>query len=114
MKRDESHAIESFKGLIDRSIGRASKLLPFPAPVRTFNFNHCRYRRDRAAITSAEHCPTGYEYICLALKRIPAGSIRHPNIHSFTVQGLLHHRTLGDFHINVKTRTAVRTFTVAV
>ncbi len=115
MKRDESLAIESFKGLIDRSIGRASKLLPFPAPVRTFNFTTAVIGETGAAITSAETlAQLGYEVYMFGTEKNPlTGSIRHPNIHSFTgseVSSIT--GTLGDFQINVKTGTAVRTFTV--
>jgi NADPH-dependent glutamate synthase beta subunit-like oxidoreductase/NAD-dependent dihydropyrimidine dehydrogenase PreA subunit len=115
MKKDESLAVDSFMGLIDRSIGRAGKLLPFPAPARTFNFTTAVIGQTEAALTSAETlAQLGYEVYMFGTEKNPlTDCTNHPNIHGFSgsevtaISG-----TLGDFQIKVKTGSVIRTFTV--
>ncbi len=115
MKTDESLAVESFKGLIDRSIGRVSKLLPFPAPARNFNFTTAVIGRTEAAVTSAETlAQLGFEvYMFGTVKRPLKNSPVNPNIHGFigsevtAISG-----TLGDFQVKVITGNVARTFSV--
>jgi heterodisulfide reductase subunit A-like polyferredoxin len=115
MKEDESLAVESFMGLIDRSIGRAVKLLPFPAPARTFNFTTAVIGQTEAALTSAETlAQLGYEVYMFGTEKNPlTDCTNHPNIHGFSgsevtaISG-----TLGDFQIKVKIGSFARTFNV--
>ncbi|MBN1277286.1 MAG: FAD-dependent oxidoreductase [Deltaproteobacteria bacterium] len=115
MAQDESLAVEAFKGLIDRSIGRVSKLLPFPAPARNFNFTTAVIGQTEAAVTSAETlADLGFEVYMFGTEKRPLTSCPiHSNIHGFigsevtAISG-----TLGDFQVKVITGLVERTFTV--
>lgn len=115
MEQDVPLAVESFKGLIDRSIGRVSKLLPFPAPSRNFNFTTAVIGQTEAAVTSAETlAQLGFEVYMFGTVKHPLRSCpKHPNIHGFigsevaSISG-----TLGDFRVRVSTGGVDRTFTV--
>jgi len=115
MATDESLAVELFKGLIDRSIGRASKLLPFPAPARTYNFTIAVIGQTEAAVSSAETlAQLGFEvYMFGTVKRPLARFPEHPNIHGFIGSEVSSiSRTLGNFRVRVTTGDVERTFTV--
>ncbi len=115
VEQDKNLAVESFKGLIDRSIGRASKLMPFPAPARNFNFTTAVIGQTEAAVTSAATLARlGIEvYMFGTVKRPLKSCPKHPNIHGFidsevtAVSG-----TLGDFSVKVNYGGVDRTFTV--
>ena len=115
MEQDEHLAVESFKGLIDRSVGRASKLVPFPAPERNFNFTTAVIGQTEAAVTSANTLARlGIEvYMFGTVKRPLKSCPKHSNIHGFidsevtAVSG-----TLGNFSVKVKYGDVDRTFTV--
>ncbi len=115
MAKDEPLAVDSFKGLIDRSVGRASKLLPFPAPARTFNFTTAVIGQTEAAVTSAlTLAQLGFEIYMFGTVKHPLASCPdHPNIHGFigsevvAVSG-----TLGNFQVRVRTGDVDRKFTV--
>ncbi len=115
MASDQPLAIDLFKGLIDRSVGRASKLLPFPAPARTFNFTTAVIGQTEAAVTSAMTlAQLGFEIYMFGTVKHPLESCpEHSNIHGFigsevsAISG-----TLGNFQIRVSTGTAERNFTV--
>ncbi len=115
MEKDEHLTVESFKGLIDRSIGRAAKLLPFPAPVRNFNFTTAVIGQTEAALTSAETlAQLGFEIYMFGTVKHPLKNCpKHPNIHGFiesevtAISG-----TLGDFSVKLRYGGVDRTFTV--
>ena len=115
MIQDESLAVESFKGLIDRSVGRASKLLPFPAPARTFNFTTAVIGQTEAAVASSlTLAQLGFEIYMFGTEKHPLESCpEHPNIHGFigsevtAISG-----TLGNFQIRVSTGGMERTFSI--
>ncbi|MGD9157716.1 MAG: FAD-dependent oxidoreductase [Desulfobacteraceae bacterium] len=115
MEQDEHLAVESFKGLIDRSIGRAGKLLPFPAPTRNFNFTTAVIGQTEAALTSAETlAQLGFEVYMFGTVKHPLKSCpEHLNIHGFigsevtAISG-----TLGNFRVRVSSGGVDRTFTV--
>jgi heterodisulfide reductase subunit A-like polyferredoxin len=115
MSTDESMAVDMFKGLIDRSVGRASKLLPFPAPARTFNFTIAVIGQTEAAVSSAETlAQLGFEVYMFGTVKHPLASCpEHPNIHGFIGSEVAAvSRTLGNFRVRVITGDVERTFTV--
>lgn len=115
MNQDEPLAVESFKGLIDRSIGRVSKLLPFPAPARNFNFTTAVIGQTEAAVTSARTlAQLGFEVYMFGTEKRPLTDCpAHSNIHGFigsevtAISG-----TLGDFQVNAATGNVERSFSV--
>jgi len=115
MATDEPMAVDLFKGLIDRSVGRASKLLPFPAPARTFNFTIAVIGQTEAAVTSAQTlAQLGFEVYMFGTVKHPLASCpEHPNIHGFIGSEVAAvSRTLGNFRVRVITGDVKRTFTV--
>jgi NADPH-dependent glutamate synthase beta subunit-like oxidoreductase/Pyruvate/2-oxoacid:ferredoxin oxidoreductase delta subunit len=115
MATDEALAVDLFKGLIDRSVGRASKLLPFPAPARTFNFTIAVIGQTEAAVSSAETlAKLGFEVYMFGTVKHPLASCpEHPHIHGFIGSEVAAvSRTLGNFRVRVITGDVERTFTV--
>lgn len=115
MAQNEPLAIDLFKGLIDRSVGRASKLLSFPAPSRTFNFTTAVVGQTEAAVASAlTLAQLGFDIYMFGTVKHPLAEFpEHSNIHGFigsevtAISG-----TLGNFHVRVSTGEIVRNFTV--
>ena len=115
MDKDPHLALQRFKGLIQRSIGRAAKLLPFPTPVRQYNFTTAVIGESDAAWDSAMIlAEVGLEVWVFGTKKHPLEKApRHPNIFGFygsaveAVSG-----TLGDFKIHVQLEESRRTFSV--
>lgn len=113
--KDEALALSAFKGMMQRGIGRARKLLPFPAPARTYNFTTAVIGHGQAAESAAMTLgQTGHEVLMLGsgknpLKQAPV----HPNIFAFensmvdAVSG-----TLGDFRIHAVCSDGPRVFSV--
>jgi NADPH-dependent glutamate synthase beta subunit-like oxidoreductase/Pyruvate/2-oxoacid:ferredoxin oxidoreductase delta subunit len=115
MEKEKPMAVELFKGLIGRSIGRASKLMPFPAPARTFNFTTAVIGQTEAAVTTAlTLAQLGFEIYMFGTVKHPLSSCpEHPGIHGFIgseVTALS--GTLGHFQVRVKTGDVERKFTV--
>ena len=114
MAQDEPLAVDLFKGLINRSVGRASQLLSFPAPSRTFNFTTAVIGQTEAAVTSAMTlAQLGFEIYMFGTVKHPLTEFpEHSNIHGFidsevtAISG-----TLGDFRVRVRTGEVVRTYT---
>ncbi|MFH1983988.1 MAG: FAD-dependent oxidoreductase [Pseudomonadota bacterium] len=113
--KDPGLALDRFTGLMDRSILRGANLLPFPAPVRTYNFTTAVIGRseaaDTAALTMAE---AGLEVMMFHRDAHPSEHpLRHPNIHTFslapvtTIGG-----TLGNFKILAQSGSEQWRFTV--
>ncbi len=115
MNQDESLAVEAFKGLINRSIGRAVRLLPFPAPSRAFNFTTAVLGHTEAAVTSAlTLAHLGFEIYMFGTEKNPLeSSPEHSNIHGFIGSGATSvSGTLGDFRVRVARDGVERTFSV--
>jgi len=83
---DQSLAMERFKGLIDRSIGRARRLKALPAPARPYNFTTAVLGESEAAIKSAlTLAEMGMDVFYFGTPQEDASSqeLRHPGIHCF-------------------------------
>ena len=106
LRDDTSGAVNSFKGLIGRSINRARHLKPLPAPMRDYNFTTAVIGESEAAVFSAQAlASSGYGVFMFGMQNKPlTKTLEHPNIHCFqgsriTAIG----GTLGDFQITVET-----------
>jgi NADPH-dependent glutamate synthase beta subunit-like oxidoreductase/NAD-dependent dihydropyrimidine dehydrogenase PreA subunit len=115
MVKDEPLAIQAFKGIVTRSIGRARKLLPFPAPARSYNFTTAVIGQTEAAASAAlTLAQAGFEVLMFGSAKNPLEqSPDHPSIFAFdrsTVDGVS--GTLGNFQIHAHIDDAPRTFTV--
>jgi NADPH-dependent glutamate synthase beta subunit-like oxidoreductase/formate hydrogenlyase subunit 6/NADH:ubiquinone oxidoreductase subunit I len=108
-------ALELFKGLMDRSIRRATKLLSFPAPARTYNFTTAVIGNTEAARNSAlTLAHLGIEVFMFGTPKHPLDHrLDHQNIHAYpgsevtAVSG-----TLGNFQVNVSTDNTTMSFIV--
>ncbi len=106
LRDDPSAAVKSFKGFIGRSINRARRLRPLPAPMRDYNFTTAVIGESEAAVFSAETlAASGYEVFMFGMQQKPLTKIiEHPNIHCFKGSKTLSiGGTLGDFQIAVET-----------
>lgn len=102
LKDDQSQALIHFRGLIERSINRAGKLKPLPAPVRTYNFTTAVIGQSEAAVTSAwVLAEAGFEVFMFGSFNNPVpDKLTHPNIHYFKVSTVRSFSgTLGDFQV---------------
>ncbi|MBL7212867.1 MAG: FAD-dependent oxidoreductase [Desulfobacteraceae bacterium] len=105
LKNDASVALDRFAGLIERSIYRAKRLRPLPAPARNYNFTTAVIGEAEAALNSAKTlADAGLEVFMFGTPDRPLSiKLTHPNIHHFEgseVEGLS--GTLGDFQIFMK------------
>ncbi|MFA4916105.1 MAG: FAD-dependent oxidoreductase [Syntrophales bacterium] len=115
--KDEDLAVHLYKGIIKRSIGRARKLMPFPAPARPYNFTTAVIGQTQAAESAAlTMAQAGYEVLMFGSAKNPLlHTPLHPSIFAFdgsTVQAVS--GTLGNFQIQANCNTISRTFTVGV
>jgi hypothetical protein len=100
---------------MERSIGRAAKLLPFPAPARTYNFTTAVIGQTEAAVNSAVTlAEAGLEVLMFGTAKHPLEMVPgHQNIFGFegsaatSVSG-----TLGNFQVTAQLRDGERSFTV--
>lgn len=102
LKNDASVALDRFAGLIERSIYRAKRLRPLPAPARNYNFTTAVIGESEAAVNSAKTlADAGLEVFVFGTPDRPLSvTLTHPNIHYFEgseVRGLS--GTLGDFQL---------------
>ena len=105
IKHDPSLAIVRFRGLIDRSIRRAKKLKPFPAPARNYNFTTAVIGESEATIYSAfTLAEAGLDVFMFGTSEKPLTKILdHPNIHCFEGSSVKElSGTLGDFQVLVE------------
>jgi len=115
MEKTPKLAIELFKGLMDRSIRRAVKLLPFPAPARIYNFMAAVIGDTEAARSSAlTLARLGIEVLMFGTQKHPlAHSLDHQNVHIYrgsevsAISG-----TLGNFQVSVNTDNTMMSFVV--
>ncbi len=115
MAKDETLAVKLFQGIIRRSIGRARKLLPFPAPARRYNFTTAVIGQTEAAASAAlTLAQAGFDVLMFGSARNPLEAApAHPSIFAFhgaTVDGVS--GTIGNFQIHAQVDGASRTFTV--
>jgi NADPH-dependent glutamate synthase beta subunit-like oxidoreductase/Pyruvate/2-oxoacid:ferredoxin oxidoreductase delta subunit len=108
-------ALERFVGLLDRSISHAAKLLPFPAPARTYNFTTAVVGQSEASVTTAMNlAEAGLEVFFFGTQKQPLRQPpQHANIHIFTdapVQNI--GGTLGNFNVTARADHKEWTFTV--
>ncbi len=115
LDQHEDLAIRSFDGVMKRSVGRARKLAPFPAPARPYNFTTAVIGQtdaaESAALTLAQ---AGYEVLMFGSTKTPLTlAPAHPSIFAFegsavnAVSG-----TLGDFQVHADCNGTPRTFSV--
>ncbi len=112
---DAGLAVRLFEGIMARSVGRARKLLPFPAPARSYNFTTAVIGQTEAARYAAlTLAQAGFEVLMFGSARHPLGeSPDHPNIFAF--EGSTAHAvsgTIGNFQVHAMFGDAPRTFTV--
>lgn len=115
MDKDPQLAFDQFTGLLERSIGRAAKLMPFPVPVRAYNFTTAVVGQTEAALSSAMTlAEAGLEVFMFGTLKQPLENAPvHPNIHAFddsAVTGIT--GNLGDFQVHVRSHGADRIFSV--
>ncbi len=112
---DKDLALSRFKGLIDRSIGRAGKLKPLATPGRIYNFTTAVIGESEAAVHSAlTLADLGVEVFMFGSAPLePSQAIDHPNITLF--KGAIVKEmggTLGNFHVLVDVGGLSQTFQV--
>ncbi len=105
-KTDEALAIQRFKGLMERSVGRAANLKAMPTPARPYNFTTAVIGDSPATLESAMTlADAGMEVFLFGPPNEPlAQSLEHRNIHNFKgsrVVGLK--GTVGNFQVTVET-----------
>jgi heterodisulfide reductase subunit A-like polyferredoxin len=105
LKHDRATALNRFKGLIERSIGRAAKLKSLPTPARTYNFTTAVIGESEAAVSSAQTlAEAGLEVFMFGAHHHPLSEKGlHPNIHFFgdsIPKGMS--GTLGNFQVFVE------------
>lgn len=113
--KDEAMAVSMFKGIVTRSIGRARRLLPFPAPARRYNFTTAVIGQTEAATSAAlTLAQAGFEVLMFGSARHPLHQAPvHPLVCAFdgtsvaAVSG-----TLGNFQVHANGNDGPRTFTV--
>jgi NADPH-dependent glutamate synthase beta subunit-like oxidoreductase/NAD-dependent dihydropyrimidine dehydrogenase PreA subunit len=115
MAGNESLAVQMFQGIITRSIGRARKLLPFPAPARRYNFTTAVIGQTEAAASAAlTLAQAGFDVLMFGSAKHPLEAAPvHPSIFAFqgaTVGGIS--GTIGNFQIHAQVDGAARRFTV--
>ncbi|MFP5212306.1 MAG: 4Fe-4S dicluster domain-containing protein, partial [Acidobacteriota bacterium] len=102
LKNNDSIAVERFKGLIERSIGRTKHLKAMPAPARPYNFTTAVIGDSEAALKSAlTLAETGMEVFLFGSPDKPlSDTLSHPNIHNFDGSSVIGIRgTVGNFQV---------------
>jgi ferredoxin len=114
-RKDPHLALNLFKGMIHRSIGRSTRLMPFPAPARAYNFTTAVIGESDAALESASTlAEMGLEVLMFGTTKKPLQQVpEHANVFAFegsavtAVSG-----TLGDFKVHARITDNERVFTV--
>jgi len=115
LRTDPQLAMKRFKGLLDRSIGRARKLKSMPSPARPYNFTTAVIGDSEAALKSAlTLARTGMEVFLFGTVGEPlAEQLDHPNIHNFRGSAVTSLRgTVGNFQVIVETDGSLQVFHV--
>lgn len=113
VEKDEPAALALFKGFMTRSIGRARKLLPFPAPARAYNFATAVIGQTEASQSTAlTLADAGFEVLVFGAAKAPLKPIpAHPHIYLFeaaAVQAIS--GTLGNFQVHTHCDGTCRIF----
>ena len=108
LKNDPELALQRFTGFMDRAIGHAAHLLPFPTPARNYNFTTAVIGSQEAALTAATTLAEAGQDVLLFSADQPAEGINatHPNIYTVadaTVIGIS--GTIGNFKIRTRSET---------
>lgn len=99
-------AVDRFKGLIERSIGRVRFLKALPSPARPYNFTTAVIGDSESAIKSAfTLAEAGMDVLLFGGPGKPlADPPSHPNIHSFRGSAVKEIRgTVGNFVVSIET-----------
>jgi heterodisulfide reductase subunit A-like polyferredoxin len=102
---DPGLALDRFKGLIERSMGRAKRLKALPSPARAYNFTTAVIGESEASISSAMAlAEAGIEVFMFGTTEKPLSEkVAHRNITSFEGSSVLAlSGTIGDFHVFVQ------------
>jgi NADPH-dependent glutamate synthase beta subunit-like oxidoreductase/Pyruvate/2-oxoacid:ferredoxin oxidoreductase delta subunit len=115
IEKDTPSAERMFKGIIERSVGRARKLLPFPAPARSYNFTTAVIGQTEAASSAAMTlAQAGFEVLIFGSASQPLGETPvHAGI--FAVDGSTVEAisgTLGNFRVHARCADGARVFSV--
>lgn len=105
LQDDPGLALDRFKGLIERSLGRASRLKSLPAPARRYNFTTAVITDSEATLTSAQALADAGMDVFLfgSIDRPLQDSLSHQNVHCFlgsTVKRL--RGTVGNFQVTIE------------
>ena len=115
LQEDAGLAAERFRGLIERSVGRARRLKSLYAPARHYNFTTAVVADSEAALRSAlSLAEAGMEVFLFGLSDRPlTESLDHPNIHAFLGSQVKRLRgTVGNFQVLTDTSGRLREFQV--
>jgi NADPH-dependent glutamate synthase beta subunit-like oxidoreductase/NAD-dependent dihydropyrimidine dehydrogenase PreA subunit len=115
LQEDPGLASARFRGLIERSIGRARHLKSLPTPARHYNFTTAVVADSEAAIRSALSLgEAGMEVFLFGTIDKPlTESPAHPNIHPFPGSRVKRLRgTVGNFQVMIETSGRQREFQV--
>jgi len=115
IKKDVNLAFKRFKGLLNRSVKRAKKLKPLPAPVRDYNFSTAVVGESEAAISSAlALAEVGLDVVMFGMSDKPlSDKLIHTNIQYFKVSLVKGFSgTLGNFQIFIESEHSKQTLQV--
>jgi NADPH-dependent glutamate synthase beta subunit-like oxidoreductase/NAD-dependent dihydropyrimidine dehydrogenase PreA subunit len=115
VQEDPELANERFRGLIERSVGRARRLKSLPAPARHYNFTTAVVADSDASLRSAlSLAEAGMEVFLFGASDKPlTESPAHPNIHLFLGSRVKRLRgTVGNFQVMIETSGRQREFQV--
>lgn len=104
LPEDPQIAFERFKGLLDRSVGRARLLKSMPSPARHYNFTTAVIGDCEASLKSASAlADAGMDVFLFGAPEKPLTEpLLHPNIHNFVHSVTRNLRgTVGNFHLTV-------------
>ncbi len=115
VKTDPDLALQRFTGFLDRAIGHAAHLLPFPAPARNYNFTTAVIGNQESALIAATMlAETGQDVFLFNGDTSSGGNVvSHPNITDFSdtrVIGIS--GTIGNFKIRTRSASTERSFRV--
>jgi NADPH-dependent glutamate synthase beta subunit-like oxidoreductase/NAD-dependent dihydropyrimidine dehydrogenase PreA subunit len=105
LREDPQLAQERFRGLIERSIGRARRLKSLPTPARRYNFTTAVIADSEASLRSAQSlAEAGMEVFLFGPSDKPlTASPAHANIHGFLGSMVKRLRgTVGNFQVTVE------------
>ena len=115
LPEDPGLALDRFRGLLERSIGRATRLKSLPTPARRYNFTTAVITDSEATRTSAlSLAEAGMEvFLFGSIDRPLEVSLAHPNIHCFFGSAVTRLRgTVGNFQVAIETSDHQQEFQV--